>query len=410
MNNGPKGNPKLDYRSKFKLRRIKSWRFKGNEQRYVQDVLNSGFKAGSDGAYSSRFEKEFARKYGQKYGIAFNSGTTTLHTALLAIGCEPGDEVLVPSLTPLMCGLAIHYTGAIPAYVDVDLDTFLMDPEDLKSKITEKTKAILVVHMYGAVCDMKAIMEISNKFNLPVIEDCAQCHGGVAANGQLAGTLGLIGSWSFENSKHLTCGDGGIVTTNNDQLAEKIRKIGGLGFKTLTSESGKVRTEKDKLQNPNWERFDTIGFNYRMNQLAAAVALAQVERQEYFLSLRKLAGESYKKVIHGSEILIGQKAIDKTQPSYFTFSAKFEGNNHGISWERFRKQYINFGGDGIYAAAKLLYQEPAFADRNIGVHRTPKAETLQTKLMNFTTNQSSKKEIDKQLEILNRTLNYFGDK
>ena len=387
----------------------KSWRFKGNELNYVKQVLNNGFKASSDGAFTTKLEKTFAIKYEQKYAISFNSGTSTLHAILLGLGCKTGDEVLVPSLTPLMCGLSIHYTGATPVYVDVNQDTFLMDPLDLEQKISDKTKAVLVVHMYGGVCDMERILLICNKFGIPVIEDCAQCHGGIAFNGKYAGTLGNAGSWSFENSKHLTSGDGGIVTTNNEALATKIRKIGGLGFKTLSAESGRIRTDKNKLQNPDWERFDEIGYNFRMNQLAAAVALAQVERQDYFVNLRKLAGQNYIKSIIGSNILISQRNIPSTENAYFTFSTKFNGVDHGISWSEFRTKFMSFGGDGIYSAAKLLYQEPIFRNLRIGKSTTPTAEYLQKRIMNFTTNQSNLSEIKKQCEILVKTREYFGD-
>ena len=232
------------------------------------------------------------RQYDVPYGIAFNSGTTTMHAALLALGCGKNDEVLVPSLTPFMCGLAPYYTGATPVYVDSLPDTFLMDPVDIEKKITDKTKVILVTHMYGGVCDMNPIMSIAKKHNVAVLEDCAQCHMGKDDQGRLAGSIGDVGSWSFENSKHLSSGDGGIILCHNKDLATKIRKLGGLGFKTLTADSGKVRTNRDKLQNPNWERFDVIGFNYRMSQLAAAVALAQVERTEYHIDLRRAMGLS----------------------------------------------------------------------------------------------------------------------
>ena len=287
-----------------------SWRFQGNESRYINEVLASGFKAGADGAFSTRLETLFAKTYDQDFAIAFNSGTSTLHAILLALECGSGDEVLVPSLTPLMCGLAIHYTGATPVYVDVNSETFLMDPVDLAQKVTSKTKAIMVVHMYGAVCDMEAIIKVADQFKLAILEDCAQCHGGLTKAGELAGTIGNAGSWSFENSKQLTCGDGGIVTTNDESLARKIRKIGGLGFKTLTAGAGRVRTDRDKLQSPDWERFDSIGFNFRMNQLAAAVALAQVERQDFFIGLRKLSGMAYKENLKGSKLLAPQKEIE----------------------------------------------------------------------------------------------------
>ena len=386
-----------------------SWRLRGNEHKYLKEVLRLGFKAGADGAFTSRLERKFADLYNQEFGIAFNSGTSTLHSILVALGIKSGDEVIVPSLTPLMCGLAIHYTGATPIYVDVDPDTFLMDPEEVDKKISERTRAIMVVHMYGGVCDMTKMTEISKRTSVPIIEDCAQCHGGRANNGLLAGTSGIAGSWSFENSKQLTCGDGGIVTTSDSNLAERIRKVGGLGFKTLTSAGGRVRTDRDKLQNPNWERFDTIGFNYRMNQLAAAVALAQVEKQETYISLREKSGEIYREAINGSSLLSPQRVIPASTNTYYTFSAKFRGTELGVSWEQFREKYISFGGDGIYAASKLLYQEPIFRNLKIGRGVTPVAEKLQGELMNFTTNQSSVKEMRKQGGILQKTRRFFGD-
>ena len=386
-----------------------SWRFQGNELKYLEEVLALGFKAGSDGAFTTRFEKLFASVYGQKFAIAFNSGTSTLHSILLALDCKQGDEVLVPSLTPLMCGLSIHYTGARPVYVDVDQDTFLIDPVDLESKITPRTKAIMAVHMYGAVCDMENIMKIGKKYAIPVLEDCAQCHMGYTESGGYAGTIGIAGSWSFENSKQLTCGDGGIVTTNDEELATKIRKIGGLGFKTLTANAGRVRTDRDKLQNPDWERFDTIGFNYRMNQMAAAVALAQVERQDRFIGLRKDAGSNYIESITGSKLLIPQQTYKGNINTYYTFSAKFNSLHDGPTWTEFRSTFMKMGGDGIYAASKLLYQEPIFRDLKIGYGETPVAEKLQKQIMNFTTNQANASEIQIQIEAMYKTRKYFGD-
>jgi perosamine synthetase len=385
-----------------------SWRFRGNESTYINEVLENGFKASADGAFSTRLEEKFAQIHEQPYAIAFNSGTTTLHSILLALGIKNGDEVIVPSLTPLMCGLVIHYTGATPIYADVDPETFLISPESILTNISEKTKAILVVHMYGAVCDMPRIMEIAQHNNLFVVEDCAQSFMGTDSMGRSTGTVGDAGSWSFENSKQITCGDGGIVTTSNPDLALKIRKIGGLGFKTLTAKSGKVRTDRDKLQNPNWERFDAIGYNYRMNQLAAAVALAQIERWEYFINLRRLAGLKYSESILGSNLLEAQKNIAGTNNSYYTFSSRFTETKN-VRWETFRKKYMEFGGDGIYSASKLLYQEPIFRELKIGMGRTPNAEKLQSQIMNFTTNQSSEAEIDIQCEIMLKTRKYFGD-
>jgi len=386
-----------------------SWRFEGNERKYIEEVLSTGFRAGADGAFTTRLESYFSDTYKTSYSIAFNSGTSTLHAALLAMGCGPGDEVLTPALTPLMCGLAPYYTGATPVFVDSTPDTFLMDPADIERKITDKTKVIFVTHMYGGVCDMDAIMAIAKKNNLMVLEDCAQCHMGRTSDGKLAGTIGDAGSWSFENSKQLTCGDGGIVTCNDEKLATIIRKIGGLGFKSLTAESGRVRTDRDKLQNPNWDRFDEIGYNYRMNQMGAAVALAQMERAQYFIDLRRGMGLAYTDALSNSELLTPQRVLDGYYHTYYTFSAKFNGEKLGVSWKDFRKKYIELGGDGIYAASKLQHQEPVFRDRNIGYGETPVAVDLQANLMNFTTNQANKEERDIQIEVMRKTQEYFGD-
>jgi perosamine synthetase len=192
-------------------------------------------------------------------------------------------------------------------------------------------------------------------------------------------------------------------------LATTIRKIGGLGFKSLTAESGKVRTNRDKLQNPNWDRFDEIGYNYRMNQMGAAVALAQMERAEYFIDLRRAMGVAYTEALSNSDLLTPQQVIDGYYHTYYTFSAKFNGEKLGVSWEVFRKKYIELGGDGIYAASKLQHQEPVFRDRKIGHGETPVAVDLQQNLMNFTTNQANEEERNIQIDVMSRTQKYFGD-
>ena len=385
------------------------WRLRGNERKYIEEVLSTGFRAGADGAFTTRLEKYFANIYGVPYAIASNSGTSTLHSILLAMGCQKGDEVLTPALTPLMCGLAPYYTGATPVFVDSCPNTFLMDPDDIRRKITKKTKVIFVTHMYGGVCNMGAIMKIAEENNLYVLEDCAQCHLGKDDMGRLAGTIGNAGSWSFENSKQLTCGDGGIVTCNDEKLATSIRKFGGLGFKTLTAESGKVRTDRDLLQNPAWERFEQIGYNFRMNQLAAAVALAQMEKGQFFINLRRDMGLGFTSALKNASLLVPQFQPPGFYFTYYTFSAKFNGAEQGIKWEDFRKKFMEFGGDGIYSASRLQHQEPAFRDAKIGYGETPIAVDLQSKLMNFTTNQANKEERNVQIEALNKTLLFFGD-
>ena len=386
-----------------------AWRFKGNELTYLHQVIENGFRAGADGSFNQRLERLWAEKHDAPYAVTFNSCTSALHAAVLALGCGPGDEVLTPALTPLMCGLCIHYAGATPVYVDSDPESFLMDPKDLESKITSKTKAIIIVHMYGGVCDLTSLMEIAGRHGLPVIEDCAQCVGGKDDRGRVSGTTGTISCWSFENSKQLACGDGGIAICKDEGLATRLRKIGGLGFKNLTAEAGKVRADRDKFQDPEWERFDAIGYNFRLGELAAAVGLAQAEQLEKYIGLRRTMGEAYRAVLSKSKLLRPQVQPEDYYYTYYTFSSKFCGEEQGISWYDFRKKHMEYGGDGIFAAAKLLHQEPALRDNQIGRGGTPVAVDLQKRLMNFTTNQADESERDVQVNSLSKALKFYGD-
>ena len=385
----------------------KGWRFTGNERKYIEQVLSSGFGASESGTMNERLEKKFAEINGLKYAITANSGTSTLHIALNSFGVGPGDEVIIPALTVAMCGFSVWQCGAVPVYADVLPDTFLINPKDVEEKITNKTKAIMPVHMYGNMCDMNSIMKIAKKNNLSVVEDCAECQLSTDDKGQIAGTVGDVGSWSFENSKHLTTGDGGIVATNNELLAAKMRKFASVGFKNVNATSGKVRISRDNFQNPNYERHDTLAYNYRFPELCAAVGLAQCERIQEFVNLRIKMAESYLQILNNSSLFIPQKVQDGYTNTYYTFAARFLGNDCGISWYDFRKKYMEFGGDGIYAAHQLVYNEPCFRQNNIGYGKAPVSEKLQQELMLFTTNQRNEDERKSQTLALQKTLDYF---
>ena len=269
----------------------------------------------------------------------------------------------------------------------------------------------MVVHLYGLMCNMEEIEKIAKENGLYLLEDCAQCFMGRDHRGQISGTCGDVASWSFENSKHLSCGDGGIVTTNNPILAEFMRQYIGVGFKNITASSGKVRISKDKFQDPTWKRHNILAYNYRLPELAAAVALAQTEKMDWLCELRRESGNGYLSVIEESDtdILIPQKTPDWYTHSYFTFACLFNGEKYGIRWQDFRHKYIELGGDGIYAAWQLVYNEPCFKNHKIGWGRAPVAERLQRNLMQFTCNQSNGEEIQKQCEVLKNTLDHFKE-
>ncbi len=400
-----------------------NWRFVGNEIKYVKKVLATGFSAKSSASMNEMLEKKFAKIHKQNYAITANSGTSTLHMALDAVGVGHGDEVIVPSLTVAMCGYSIWQCGAVPVYCDIDEKTFLIDPNDIKKKITKKTKAIMVVHLYGLMCDMEAIMKIAKNHKIPVIEDCAQCFLGTDNKKRISGTIGAVGSWSFETTKHITTGDGGIVTTNNQNYAVTMRKLNSAGYKNLKANSGKIRINRDKFQDPNWVRHDKLSYNYRLSEICAAIGLAQLERLNYFVKKRNQMGNLFNKELLklNTKILIPQHVPKDFFHSYFSFAAKFEGFKFGIKWQTFRKKFMENGGDGIYAAWKILPDEGPFKkamkyglisgnkkiSESYGYGETPIARTLQKKIMQFTTNQENKNQMIRQIIALKKTIDFF---
>jgi perosamine synthetase len=397
-----------------------SWRFDEREYQYIKEVLDSGFASSTSGSMNTRLEEAFAKKFNSNYAITFNSGTTTLHAALEAFGVGYGDEVITTPLTVISCMNAILYCGAIPVFADIDADTFLMDPKSVEAKITSNTKAIMPVHLYGQVCDMTSIMSIAKKHNLFVLEDCAQCYLG-KHNGRLGGDFGDVGSWSFENSKHLTTGDGGIVTCDNEELADNIRKLNCQGFRNATAKSGKIRVAKDVFQNPKFKRHDRFGFMYRLPEVAAAMGLAQLEKVDWFVELRRKMAQKYRNVIAETNCdwLHPQIVPKNDENCYYTFAMKF--NHPKKNWEDFRLEYIKNGGDGIYAAWTLCYLEDSISDIqnrlskmgldgrfNSDLGQCPVAEEIQPELMQLTTNQKDETEMDIQANALRKTIISFS--
>lgn len=397
-----------------------SWRFDEHEFNYIKEVLDSGFASGTSGNMNTRLEQYFADKIGRRFAMTFNSGTTTLHAALCASGVGYGDEVITTPLTVISCMNAILYCHAIPVFADIDSDTFLLDPADVRRRITSKTKAIMPVHLYGQVCDMSEIMKIAHEYNLAVIEDCAQCYMGLH-RGRIGGTFGDAGSWSFENSKHLTTGDGGIIVCDDEELGDRIRKLSCQGFRNATAISGKIRVGKDLFQNPSYKRHSMFGFMYRLPEVAAAMGLAQAEKLDWFVSLRQQMASKYLEVIEANDCdwLVPQRTSEGDVNSYYTFAAKL--TRVDLPWVNFRRKFVEFGGDGVYAAWALCYQEDSVPEIHhllVQMHLggrfqtspglCPVAEQVQQQLMQFTTNQKDEAEMDRQAECLDKAIRFFS--
>jgi perosamine synthetase len=237
------------------------------EKELVLDALNSGWVS-SIGKYIDEFEANFARYCGTKYALAVSNGTTGLHLALATLNLQPGDEVIIPDLTFVATANAVAYTGATPILADIDADTLCIDPASVKSLISQRTKAIIPVHLYGHPADMDALTEIGNRHGLDVIEDAAEAHG-AEYKGRRVGSLGKCGVFSFYGNKVITTGEGGMLTTNDREFYEHARRL------------------RDHAMSPERRYFhEELGYNYRITNLQAALGVAQLESIEAFLERR----------------------------------------------------------------------------------------------------------------------------
>lgn len=396
-------------------------KYLGNELKYLAKVLEGEAWSATIGSWAHGLEEEFAKKIGTRYGVACNSGTSALHMALEAVGVGAGDEVISPAITVIMDSTATIHANAVPVYCDVNPHTYLMDPEDLERKITYKTKAIIVVSLYGGVPDYDRILTIAHKHNIPIIEDNAQA---VLSkwHGKTLGAIGDISCFSFENSKHISCGEGGILLTDNEAYAERARKLGGHGFKNLKADEGRVRfVNKDMFQNPNYKRHDALGWNYRMPEFNAAVAYAQLERVELLVELRKKTAKIFMDVMSDCDYLIPQENIYDTDNSYYALGVTYRGDESiGIPWADFRRTYIELGGDGFYGAWSVPYLEPVilnglFKQRDPQIYKgvsysqgiCPMAESIQPRIMQFKTNYRNLVLAEKKAEALALTIKKF---
>ena len=240
----------------------------GNEKKYVLECLDTGWVS-SNGKFIGMFEEAFANYVGIEHAVACNNGTSALHLALMALDVTAGDEVIVPTLTYIATANAVRYCNAEPVFVDADPHTLNLNVNQIESALTPKTKGIIVVHLYGHPVDMDPVLAIARKHGLFVIEDAAEAHG-AEYKGRSVGSLGTVAAFSFYGNKIITTGEGGMVTTDDSRLDERMRLLRGQGMDPMRR---------------YW--FPIVGYNYRMTNIAAAIGLAQLERIEQHLRRRK---------------------------------------------------------------------------------------------------------------------------
>ena len=378
------------------------WRVGKLEKKYVNLAIDGGLT----GKYTKEFEKLVCEKFGCRYAIAVNSGTSALHVSMLALGIGIGDEVIVPPLTFIATAYAPIYVGATPIFVDIDPDTFNIDTNKIVSKITKKTKAIIPVSLYGLPSDLISIKHIAKKYNLKIIEDNAECVFG-KINDKTVGNFGDISIYSLQRSKHLTSGDGGIITTNDADLAEKCRKYADLGYRTLTAESITNEDLKESIQQPDFKRHELIGYNYRMPEVCAAIGIAQLIKLNDLIEKRIKIGAIFMNIIKDCSWLIPQKTPSNFINTYWTFVVKLDKKSK-ITWNVFRKKFLDNGGDSFYGAWSLSYNEPVFKSiydiNQFENNFCPIAEDIQPQLIQFKTNYQYLEEAKQQSKILKKTI------
>lgn len=246
----------------------------GNEKKYLAECIDTGWIS-SEGPFIQKFEQSFANRVNRKFGIAVCNGSAALDAAVAALEIGPGDEVIMPTFTIISCAASVVRAGAVPVLVDADERTWNMAVGAIEAKITPRTRAIMVVHIYGLPVDMEPVMEIAGRYHLAVIEDAAEMHG-QTCRGEPCGSFGDISTFSFYPNKHITTGEGGMLVTNNELLAKRCKSLRNLCF----------QPEKRFVH-------EELGWNFRMTNMQAALGLAQLERLDAFVAKKRRMGACY---------------------------------------------------------------------------------------------------------------------
>ncbi len=297
------------------------------------------------------FEELFAKRHNVKHAIAVTSATTALHLALVALGVGEGDEVIVPAFTWVSTANVILYCGAKPVFCDIDVKTFNIDPEQLKSKINSKTKAIIPVHLFGLCADMDRIKEIAG--DIPLVEDGA-CATGAAYKNTPAGGLGTIGCFSFHPRKSVTTGEGGMLTTNDDEIAEYLSQLRNHG--ASISEEQRHHGPKPYIL-PD---FNMLGYNYRMTDLQGAVGVVQIKKLDQFINERAKWAEFYDRELASIDWLITPWRDENYKHGWQSYVTLIDESKSPYSRNEIMENLQNKGistRPGTHAVTMLNYYE-----------------------------------------------------
>ena len=389
-------------------------KYVGNELSYIKRYLDTENPKNKNFPWVQKFEEKFIELSGSKYAIAINSATSGLHSALQACDLKPGDEVISPGLTVVMNSFVTLAGNYVPVFADVNPKNWNIDIETILPKVTNKTKVIMPVSLFGLPVDIEPIMKFAREKNIKVIDDSAETILGIYKN-KFAGTHADIAVYSFENKKHMTSGgEGGMVITSNEDLAIKIRKHSGIGYKNLTATTGRTSLASAEFQNPSYKRHDVLGLNYRMTPLTACVGLAQIERINELVERRQKVASFFLEAAKNCKWMIAQDIINDANHTYLTVGFKYLGEEQkSIKWTSFYNKYTSSGGDGFYSAWTNPYLENALYGKTYGntickEGLCPIAEDLQKKLMLFKTNYRNLDQAKHQAELLSILIDDIG--
>lgn len=338
----------------------------GREEEYVVNAVRSSWIS-STGEYVDRFEDEFARRCGTRFALSVCNGTVALHLALLALDVRAGDEVLVPSLTYIATANAVRYVGAEPVFVDVDPNTWCIDPSALEGHITRRTKGIIAVHLYGHPVDMDAINAVAAVHGLWVVEDAAEAHFATYKD-KPVGSFGRIATFSFFGNKILTCGEGGAVTFDDPQLAVRARALRGQGV------------------DPNRRYyFPVTGYNFRLTNVACAILCAQLERSDEIIDRRQAVFDAYTARLRGIPGIGLQPIADWAKPAPWLFCITVDESTFRVSRDDLMAELLDAGID-TRPFFIPIHQLPPFREQSMARgERLPHTERLSSQGINLPT-------------------------
>jgi perosamine synthetase len=358
--------PAIDGGPKTRSEPFPRWPFLGPEDvTAVAEVLDSGKLTQLSGRFVADFEHAFAKWHGAEHCVATSSGTTAIHTALIALGVGPEDEVIVPAHTFIASGTPVLHQGATPVFADVDERTFCISPESVRERITERTKAIIAVHLNGHPADLDALMEIARPRGIAVIEDAAQAHG-ATYRGRKAGTIGEAGCFSFWEDKIITTGgEGGAIISADDALAERMRRIRHHGEGPVEGERAYYHLE--------------LGYNYRMTSMQAATGLVQLRKLDEYLIARRRNAAHLTERLGAMPQVEPPFVADYAVHSYYKYICRLRRDS-GIDITRF---VAAVAAEGLPISRRYptpLPQQPVFRDAGLAGAACPVAERLSSEL------------------------------